>query len=411
MRLGIANPSYSTHMRYLFVFRVLTMIAGAACYVDVARFLGPSQFGVVTSAAGVVALLQAVLDLGGGTLIARDAAESLPSDNLGIALRYRWLLWRGWFLLSMLALAGAIAGLLDTDLVLVLGVCGLWVLGSVYENLFVGLLTGLGRTSVGASVSLVERLISLGLMLAMPFFMDPDATDFIAAFAVGTLVASGVGRVLTRSECKLALSIAPSLSARSLRRGVSFMAGTMGAQLQNLDVPLMAWLGGAASAGLLAAPSRLTTPLGLVASSVATIILVQRRHSYNELRVLPTAARVAAMTAVGVMPIVVAPDAFALFVMGDGYVGAAGVFRLVALGAVLSSVSQVLAADLIAHHEQRFVASAIIMGGVLGLVVVALTASALGALGGGLGVVSSQILILGLFLAYRRLLLRRKAQQ
>jgi O-antigen/teichoic acid export membrane protein len=189
------------------------------------------------------------------------------------------------------------------------------------------------------------------------------------------------------------------------------MAGTMGAQLQNLDVPLMAWLGGAASAGLLAAPSRLTTPLGLVASSVATIILVQRRHSYNELRVLPTAARVAAMTAVGVMPIVVAPDAFALFVMGEGYVGAAGVFRLVALGAVLSSVSQVLAADLIAHHEQRFVASAIIMGGVLGLVVVALTASALGALGGGLGVVSSQILILGLFLAYRRLLLRRKAQQ
>ena len=405
MSLRIGLPSYSSDIRSLFIFRLLALLVNAGCYVYLARFLGPFRFGTTASAVGVVLVLQVVFDLGGSTLVARDASESSLFENLGIALRYRWLLLRGLLGLSFVLIV-TLAGRLDAALVVV---CGFWVLAGIYESLFVGLLIGLGRTSVGASVGLIEKLTSLGLMLAMPLFIDPDVTDFIAAFAAGTVVASAVGRALTRNDCRLALSAAPSLSTRNLRRGMSFMAGSLGAQLQNLDVPLVAWLAGAASAGLLAAPSRLTSPLGLLASSAATIVLVQRRHSHERLKILPTSLRVVALTTVGVSPLIVAPEAFARIVMGERYEGAAGVFRLVAFGVILASLSQVLAADLMAHHKQRQVAFAVIMGGVFDLAVVSLTAPSLGAVGGGLGVVCSQVLILGLILSYRQRMLRGAA--
>jgi O-antigen/teichoic acid export membrane protein len=399
---------YSAHMRSLFVLRLFAMLANAGSYVYLARFLGPFRFGAAAAAVGVVLVLQGVLDLGGSTLVTRDASESSPSENLGIALRYRWYLSHTWLYLSVVTLIVALASRSETSLLVV---CGLWVLAGIYESLFVGLLLGLGRTSAAGYVGLIEKLTSLGLILGMPLFIDPGVTDFIAAFAAGAVVASAVGRALTRHECRLALSAAPSLSTTRLRRGMSFMAGNLGAQLQNLDVPLVAWLAGAASAGLLAAPSRLTSPLGLLASSAATIILVQRRHTQGRLKILPTALVVVALTSVGVSPLIVAPEAFARFLMGEGYEGAAGVFRLVALGVVLASLSQVLAADLLAHHKQRLVASAVIMGGILDLVVVVSTAPALGAVGGGLGVVSSQILILCLIFTHRRRMLRGGAGQ
>lgn len=406
MSSQIVLPSYSTHMRSLFVIRLLAMLANAGCYVYLARLLGPFRFGFAASAIGVVLVLQGVLDLGGSTLVARDASESSPGENLGSALRYRWVLSRAWFGLSVVALIVAVANQWGTTLLVV---CGLWVLAGIYESLFIGLLIGLGRTSVGASVGLIEKLTSLGLIVGMPFFIHPDVAEFIAALAAGAVVGSVVGRALTWHECRSALLATPLLSTTSLKRGISFMAGSLGAQLQNLDVPLVAWLAGAASAGLLAAPSRLTSPLGLLASSAATIVLVQKRHTHERLKILPTALRVVALTALGVSPLIVAPDELARFFMGEGYEGAAGVFRLVALAVVLASLSQVLAADLLAHHRQRQVASAVIMGGILDLAVVLLTAPTLGAVGGGLGVVSSQVLILGLMIAQRQRMLRGAA--
>jgi hypothetical protein len=52
----------------------------------------------------------------------------------------------------------------------------------------------------------------------------------------------------------------------------------LGAQLQNLDVDLMSWVAGSRAASLLAAPSRVTTPLTLLAASAAELLVVQARH-------------------------------------------------------------------------------------------------------------------------------------
>lgn len=401
-------PSYSAHVGSLFSMRLLAMLANAASYVYMARFLGPFQFGVAASAIGVVMLLQVVVDLGGGSLAARDASESSSFENLGSALRYRRYLSDGWLGISVVALIVSVVGHWNLSLLVLYG---LWILAGVYESLFVGLLIGLGRTFVGATVSLIERLTALGIILGMPFFLDPDVTDFVAAFATGAVVAGVVGGALVWHECKVALSYAPKLSTKSLRRGVSFMTGSLGANLQNLDVPLVAWVAGAASAGLLAAPSRITTPLGVLAASAATIVLVQKRHIQGQLPLLPTAFPVVALTAVGVSPLIFAPGVVSRFVIGEAYEGADGVFRLVALGVILASFNQVLAADLQAHHEQRRVALTVIAGGILGLLVVGLTAPALGAVGGGLGVVSAQVLIVGLLTTYRRRMLRGAVAQ
>jgi O-antigen/teichoic acid export membrane protein len=187
----------------------------------------------------------------------------------------------------------------------------------------------------------------------------------------------------------------PARQAPSL----DFLASGLGAQLQNLDVALVGWLAGSRAAGLLAAPSRLATPLGLLASSSASVLLVQARHLRTASdRASPkrVTGAVFVLTVLGVSPLLIVPDATARLLFGAEYDDAASVFRLVAVGVCIASVNQPLAATLQARYRHRIVGASVMTGGIIDLAIVAATAHSWGAVSGGIGIVASQVTILAL---------------
>jgi O-antigen/teichoic acid export membrane protein len=176
----------------------------------------------------------------------------------------------------------------------------------------------------------------------------------------------------------------------------------MGAQVQNLDVPIVSWLAGPAQAGLLAAPSRLTSPIGIVASSVASILFVQRRHMMPATgpgaegrpragATVGITAASAGLTAVIVSPLLVAPSWTMSLLLGSSYQGSGVTARLVAIGMCISALVQPLSADLQARHRHRSVAVSLLLAGLVGTLTVVLAAPTWGAVGGGVGVVMTQI--------------------
>ncbi|MDQ1629395.1 MAG: hypothetical protein QOI54_3139 [Actinomycetota bacterium] len=394
----------------VFLCRFVGMVLNAVVYVLVARAMGPAGFGRFAAVAGIVTVAQVLLDAGTSSVVSRDAAEGRERSSLTAALVYR-----GWLLaLLVLGLLGLlVAGSWGPPSVrpatAVVAAAAVWTVSGVLQVLAVGLLIGRGRTLAGSVLPLAERVLAVVVILLVLLADRLSVTSTLAAVAGSCLATAVVAGVTLRADVLAGWAGRARARGSALGAAPSFLTSSLGAQLQNLDVPLVGALAGAGSAGLLAAPSRLTTPLGLVAASAASILLVQARHHAGGPR--PAGARplrrvvagVLALTALGALPLLVVPERTARLLLGEGYSGSATVFRLVAVGVCVAAVNQPLAAQLQAMRRHREVAMIVLAGGLLGLVVVAVTAPAAGATGGGVGILGSQLVILlALGLALRR---------
>ena len=183
------------------------------------------------------------------------------------------------------------------------------------------------------------------------------------------------------------------------RRSAGFLWSGLGSQLQNIDVTLVGVLAGSAAAGILAAPSRLTTPIGVAAAAAASVVLAQNRylvqdHANRRHAVTKITASVFAVTAIGTLPLWAFPRTTARILLGTQYEPAANVLRVVALGTCIAAINQPLAAHLQAKARQRYVGLSVLLGGVAGLATVAALARPVGAMGGGIGILGTQAVVL-----------------
>ncbi len=401
---------FGWHLGALLVMRVAGVAANAAFYVLAARELGVEIFGRSAALVGIVALLSVVADFGTSSTVTRDAASSADPEALGPALRRRA---RGGAV-SVTA-AGAVSaylavtGAAASTVVLPVFVAA-WVWAVATQTLLAGLLIGRGRTVVGGAVPLIEKLFTVSAFVAMPFLVAAAETSVLRMWssvaggvALSTLVTARRERALLRRAWRRRRAVRPPGAARE---SVGFFASSVGAQLQNLDVPLVGWVAGGSAAGMLAAPSRMTNPLGILASAAASMLLVQDRHGpgggrWGAHRMGVVTAGVGIVTFVCVSPLVFLPGATAALVLGESYRSAAGVCRLVALAVCVAAVNQPLAADAEARFDQARVGAAVAAGGLTGVLVVLTTAPALGAAGGGWAMIATQLVVLGLLLRAR----------
>ena len=402
---NVARPrGIGWHVSAMFMLRSLAVILNAAFYVVAARTLGTSDFGDAVAVVGATAFASVVVDAGTSGRVSRDAARDAAPASLSAAL-----VWRAWGCLASLGIVAATALLvpalgLSHRLVFLVAVIVAWTWLLTVQNLLASLLVGLGRTIAGGGVKLVERIVALLLFGTFAANHDADPVRFWLSSLGGVAASCIVGAVLALPA--LVRAWWDPSRARSARQAISigFLSTGLGAQLQNLDVALMSWVGGNRAAGLLAAPSRVTTPLGLLAASSAEIFLVQARHlrtSSARASRRRVAGAVFALTTLGVSPILIVPDTTVRLLFGNQYEGSASVFRLMAIGVCISSLNQPLAATLLARYRQRLVGASVMAGGIVDLAVVAALGPSRGAIAGGVGVVASQITILVLLVGGR----------
>jgi len=293
----------------MFVIRSLAVVLNAALYVVAARAVGASDFGYAVAIVGVTSFASVLADAGTSGRVSRDAASDAAPASLSAAV-----LWRAWGCVAGLAILGVttlatLAFDLSYRLLVVAAVIVTWTWLLMVQTLLAGLLIGLGRTVAGGSIKLVERTVALACFGIVVANHDADPIRFWLSNLGGVAASCAVGAALALPS--LVEAWRDSSRPRPLRNAISvgFLSSGLGAQLQNLDVALMSWVGGSRAASLLAAPSRVTTPLGLLAASSAEIFLVQARHhraTSARASVRRVAGVVFALTTLGVSPILVA---------------------------------------------------------------------------------------------------------
>lgn len=393
--------------------RLLAAFTQALTLVLVARGTEPERFGMVSAFMGAAIVLQTTVDLGvsGYALKVRAADAADPVVAMCVRVYQRL----GGVLLAVLLAVGI----------------GLAIIDKIPWWLFLPLAAGMaierqadmrlnlavadGDTWKNSSVLVARRLITLVLLgLLAPL------TGAVAAYGTGLIVGSllswaagqrlipvpvggegssgAEGRDGTGSED----GAAPLPRAGELLRAARpFWADSVMAQIRNLDALIVTAVAPSAQAGYYGAISRSVSPLRMVGTSLASVMLPAAvksgRADKRRMR------RILLVLFVGLAVVYsllgLTAGWWVVLLLGDGYAASVPGFRLLLTGLVLDGVSSVIGAVMLGSRLENVVAWSVTIASLLGLGMVAVGGAVHGATGAAAGLSASYVLQFAIMLA------------
>lgn len=398
-----SQPELTSRYRVLSGFlwitggRLAAALIQSLSLVIVARSTDPERFGVFSAFLGVVVVLQTAVDLGVSTYALRARAADPADPDVQRCLRIYQLL--GLALLAILLAAGL----------------GLAVLRAMPWWWFVPLAAGLaverqadmrlnlavadGDTWKNSSVLVARRLIVIGIIL-----LGSDVLGPIPAYGAGTLAAAllswGAGTALIR--------VAPSDAVRQprpvggiLRRSRPFWANSFMAQVRNLDTFVVGFVTSAVQTGYYGAISRSVSPLRMIGTSLAGVMLPAAVKSGRGNKAGKRKVLLVLLLGVTVVysTLGITAHTWVVWLLGAQYQGAVAGFRLLLIALALDGVSAVITAVMQGSGLERVVAWSATVSSVLGLTAVAIGGWFHGATGAAAGLALSYVLQFGIMLA------------
>ncbi|MFC4902281.1 oligosaccharide flippase family protein [Kocuria oceani] len=369
---------------WIAVSRVVAAALQAVALVLIARVTGPSQFGILASFIGLVIIIQVVSDGGIGTYILRLRVNNPNSNQISLALKVHQVFGilacvllivasvilanaTGllWWLLIPLAVAGYVERQGDVRLTLAIAD------GDVWKN-------ALGLT--------LRRLLTLiGVLVGFHTTMDA-----IFYFGLATLLGSLFSLWLSRRviDCPRYVGRFGLLECRQLFSACRpFWVNSIGVQLRNLDVVLVATLATPVVAGYYGSVARSLSPLMMISSSLATVLLPIAAGAKGKIErslVIPVAL-VLSLVSIFYIGMAYYADEIVLLLFGPQYGPAAGAFRIAVLGLVFSSTSSLLTSLLQARALEQYVAFVSILTSLLSLVAISMGVCFYGLIGAATG--------------------------
>jgi O-antigen/teichoic acid export membrane protein len=365
-----------------FSFVVSSRVVGAGLqaviFLLLARAVSPAQFGVLSAGIGVATVVVTLFDLGLAPYATKLGATDVASPLLRTiaALNVRTAALGG--LVVAAGYAGA-AWWTGEATYLVVCLVGVWAAEEKFADWWLSLTLVAGRPRTNLASIAVRRGGTLLLLVVLLRGGVPGALAFGAALAAGGLG----GAVVTRWCMRGVLSERrEERSWRSVfRRSWPFWAATLAEQGRNLDTQVVSLAADALQAGLYAAPSRVVSPLRLLPTSVAALLLP---HAARAGRGRPLALAVLGVTllmaGLAAVLIVLAPW-FVPFAFGPDYAGAVDPLRWASVGLVAVSGAAMVTPVLQGWDREHFVAVANVVSTALTLVGVAVGGVLLGAAG------------------------------
>lgn len=363
--------------------RLLAALLQAVSLVLVARYAGPDDFGVLAAYLGFTIVIQATFDLGISTHITKRRAHWAEDPQVAKAIRlYRYL---GMALLLVLSMAGliishaahyswwlfiplALSGCLErqSDVRLTIALAD----GDVWKN---------------ATNLVARRSIALVVLL----MAVQAGWSALSAFSIASVVAASCSYMLSNHLVKID-HLSSHLNWPEVKKILGaagpFWANSLGAQLRNLDVLLVGFVASAPIAGYYGAVSRSVSPLRMVSSSLAAVILPMVARRGGQVRSIVGAVMVVIGTlAVAYMILAVFAREVVLLLLGSEYLPAAVAFQIVMVGLIFASSSSVFTSVLQAKGYERIVGMisiatslAALVGVVIGVMFFKATGAALG---------------------------------
>ncbi|WP_406636665.1 lipopolysaccharide biosynthesis protein [Pseudarthrobacter quantipunctorum] len=360
----------------------------ALLYIISARSTEPENFGLVVTAIAVGTTAVGFLDFGTNSLWVREIASSrLDPRTLGRKIA------------SKLLYAFAALGVSTTLTAMFFGPTNIWMAGPVAMCLLVSQsiqvpLRGHGRGDLVALANLIDKLTAACIFALLLALNVVPSMALWVCLAAGALSSALFAWKITPRENRGRLSLRRLVNpwAGSRHYGVANVAITA----QSLDIPAMTIFGGPGAAGIYAAVSRWTQPMGLLASafSSASAPHVARASSLREAWIV---ARRSSWLLVTAMALSLAVAAFAPVVVdlliGPDYAGSADVLRIMALTTIVGIANQPLFVFLQSRGFDKPVAVITVAGIIIQLGLVVILSNQFSAVGAAVAFACSQLFL------------------
>lgn len=361
---------------FVTIARAVASLCQALNLILLARGVDPAEFGITSAYVGICMFGVVGAELGASTMILRYGRTARDGDPEHIAI-VRSAYVSTWLQgLAASVVAPLIGLLLFPHLSVLFLACGaLWLLTErVFETVFCGFLAE--DQVIAANAILVTRRVAA--LLAQVVLLA-NGIGGSTAFALSLVVGAAVG-ALPLVRARLAhLAFVGRPYAFPLKESLGFWIASISSQSRDLETPVVNHVAGMSQAGLHSVGYRLQRPVSLLAMSLAQVVLPKVSASQGTARVEATRVWQASAIAVGLTAVglpFVPPVVGA--VLGESYLPATPVVQASLLFAVPFAFSAPIGAILQAVGESLAVAR---LG--VGLAVVSLGATALGANAGG----------------------------
>lgn len=320
---------------WILVGRLSGALLQAASIALLARWTGPQQFGLFATAYGVAILVQSVADLGFSSYIVRQRALDPLSGRirgvLTVAGRVNTLL------AGVLGAASIVATSLDRSYFWLVPLA-LWVALDRQAELWLSIPLADGETWQNATSLIFRRTIAMGLLLLATL----DNTDPLTLYTTGLALGSGIAAVATfrRNVNVLAPTVRVSLRY-AIRESKLYYSNSVANQLRNLDTLLVSLLLTPAAAGLYAAASRLTSPLRIIPTSFATVLMpaVTKRARGGPTPIRKQLIVILSVTTAMYAILAVLLPALVPMLLGPSYDGARTIIAVVCIGLIFASLA------------------------------------------------------------------------
>lgn len=386
--------------------RVLAAVLQALSMVLLVRSVSPAEFGFFAATYGVITIPQTLMDLGLPTLVIRERAKDSSARVVTAALQLNNRLAAVMAVALLLALT--VLGFTANSQFLLLLPFAIWAAAERNADAWLGVVFADGDAWVN-TLNLVGR--RLGNLALFTVLTTSTGLDPVLAFALSSAGAAVVSWSFAHRYVAPRLPAPTAMTARSLvAQSYPYWINSVATQARNLDTAVASIVAGTGQAGLYAASSRLTNPLRILPTSLASVLLpaASKRTSRT---MGPLVTLVGASTAgfaalYGVLALVI-PLGVPL-VLGEDYRGAVPALQITALGLIFASAASLLGAVLQGVGLKSTVATAAVVTTATCLVGVALGGATAGATGAAVGLAASYVLQSGALLGRLVLFSHRK---
>jgi len=352
-----------------------------------ARWIGPSDFGLFASAYGIALVLQTVIDLGLTTYIVRLRALEPTSEYVKEALR----------IVSRISILTGILGVASMSILawhdpryLPFIPFAVWIAVDRQVETWLAIPLADGDTIQNATSLVTRRSISfMVLIVAAAIGFDP-LLGYTFGLALGSTISCFV--VMEKNRVPFRRFKVPSRKVIETAR--PYWANSVATQLRNFDTLIVTAIAGTTQGGYYGAASRLTTPLRIIPTSFAQVLMPAAARSGKSGRkallrsvivLMAATALLYAVVAV-IMPLVVP------LVLGEEFDDSILIIQIVCGGLAFAAISSQMNSLLQGWGQLRQVAVISAITSISCLLGVAVAAIWWGGVGAAIALTASYIL-------------------
>lgn len=333
------NPKIIKNFGWALLGRLLAALLQTVGIVLLARWETVSNFGIVISVLALAIVAHSLIDFGLTTYLIKERAAKIR-EHLYSCFIYNKRI-ASFSALLIVGIFSALGVLVDAYYFYLVPI-GIWIAFERQSDLLIGFFIADGNNKLATTLLTHRRLVALLLFLFL-YYIGLQAT---LAYSLGISIAAlfsyiQVRRLLTEEISLLDKALVNFNEV--FKKSFPFWINSFFAQLRNVDVVIVTLIIGPAMGALFGAVNRLVSPLSMVSSSMAMVILPSvskseiASHEYYKYTFLATA-----LSSIPYVMLFFLAEYIVNLTLGEKYRGVIPLLEIISIGLILFSASSVL---------------------------------------------------------------------